>query len=95
MSFSPQWAIPTNHPYAQYYDDARYPGNSVFATTGSLIPEKYVWPARIVAMLALAGIGYYSTRKAKMSTRVLTASACAGIVLLEALLTSWRPKASM
>jgi hypothetical protein len=34
-NFSPAYAYPMDFPEPQYYGDARYPGNTVFATTGA------------------------------------------------------------
>mgnify|MGYP006277901011 CR=1 FL=1 len=40
--FSPQWAYKTSHPYAQYYKNNTYPGNSVMSTVNGMEAENIV-----------------------------------------------------
>ena len=80
MSFSPQWALQTSHPYAQYYGDARYPGNTVIATTGSILDGPNSPYATWIALLMGAGVVYGASRKKRKPMLVALSSLSVAIL---------------
>lgn len=99
-NFSPAYAYPMNFAEPQYYGDARYPGNTVFATTGShpaqkaatleemlKCPMAYVATGVVGAVLAFAWnyISHYKLiKKKKMKFKNLWTYPVQGLILTPA-----------